>query len=259
LLSLPVQVAASAVILLEPGSIPKTNSNKIQRHKCRDKYLAGQLAALHTWLDSELPPPLSGKSSVSPPESAKSHSHGVLASPTGINIAPSPATASPSVGSHSSSVAAEAASSSPLLRVPEGPASAGPVTPPMADKAEEDAEEPLPAELLSPVPIGVRGVSIPGQPAAPPAPADVEAREKDFIERLVAYVVKARNIAPEMVDLDEPMSLFGFDSAGFVAMGKVMCDWVGKEISPAIVYKYTTIREIAGEHRAGPPSLSRSR
>jgi hypothetical protein len=42
------------------------------------------------------------------------------------------------------------------------------------------------------------------------------------------------------------MALFGFDSSGFVMLGKVMGDWVGKELSPVIVYKYTTIREVAG-------------
>lgn len=70
--------------------------------------------------------------------------------------------------------------------------------------------------------------------------------EKEYIDKLVDYVVKARELARETIDIDQPMSLFGFDSAGFVALGKTMGEWVGKEISPAIVYKYTTIREVAG-------------
>lgn len=55
-----------------------------------------------------------------------------------------------------------------------------------------------------------------------------------------------RDMAREAVDIDQPMSLLGFDSAGFVALGRAMGEWMGKEISPAIVYKYTTIREVAG-------------
>jgi len=35
-----------AVLLLEPNSIPKTSSGKIQRHACRAKFLAGSLKAL---------------------------------------------------------------------------------------------------------------------------------------------------------------------------------------------------------------------
>ena len=63
---------------------------------------------------------------------------------------------------------------------------------------------------------------------------------------MVDYVVKHREMDRAAVDIDQPMSLLGFDSAGFVALGRAMGEWVGKEISPAIVYKYTTIREVAG-------------
>jgi len=43
------ELAVSAIVLLKPGSIPKTSSGKIQRHACRASYLAGTLAALATW------------------------------------------------------------------------------------------------------------------------------------------------------------------------------------------------------------------
>jgi 8-amino-7-oxononanoate synthase len=42
-------LAASAVVLLKTGSIPKTSSGKIQRHACQAGYLAGTLAAVATW------------------------------------------------------------------------------------------------------------------------------------------------------------------------------------------------------------------
>lgn len=44
----------------------------------------------------------------------------------------------------------------------------------------------------------------------------------------------------------QPLSLFGFDSAGFVAMSRVMGDWVHKDVSPIILYKHPTIRGLAG-------------
>jgi 8-amino-7-oxononanoate synthase/acyl carrier protein len=43
------ELAVSAVVLLKPGSIPKTSSGKIQRHACQAGYLAGTLAAVASW------------------------------------------------------------------------------------------------------------------------------------------------------------------------------------------------------------------
>ncbi len=43
------ELAVAAIVLIRARSIPKTSSGKIQRHACRDGYLAGTLAALATW------------------------------------------------------------------------------------------------------------------------------------------------------------------------------------------------------------------
>ncbi|WP_437535241.1 thioester reductase domain-containing protein [Sorangium sp. So ce726] len=42
-------VQPRAVALLAPGSIPKTSSGKIQRHACKEGFLAGSLEVLLTW------------------------------------------------------------------------------------------------------------------------------------------------------------------------------------------------------------------
>lgn len=42
-------LAVSGIVLIKSRSIPKTSSGKIQRHACRDGYLAGTLPALATW------------------------------------------------------------------------------------------------------------------------------------------------------------------------------------------------------------------
>jgi 8-amino-7-oxononanoate synthase len=42
-----------AIVLLKAGSIPKTSSGKIQRHACREGYLAGTLEAVAQWQSSE--------------------------------------------------------------------------------------------------------------------------------------------------------------------------------------------------------------
>jgi acyl-CoA synthetase (AMP-forming)/AMP-acid ligase II len=43
------EVSLSAALLLEPGSIPKTSSGKLQRRACRADFLNGALRALYRW------------------------------------------------------------------------------------------------------------------------------------------------------------------------------------------------------------------
>ncbi|WP_164019628.1 non-ribosomal peptide synthetase, partial [Pyxidicoccus trucidator] len=49
------EVQLDALALLEPGSIAKTSSGKIQRHACRAAFLAGELRAVHAWKRSDAP------------------------------------------------------------------------------------------------------------------------------------------------------------------------------------------------------------
>jgi phthiocerol/phenolphthiocerol synthesis type-I polyketide synthase C len=44
------ELEVHAVLLLRPGSVPKTSSGKIQRHACRQGYLAGTLEVVGQWL-----------------------------------------------------------------------------------------------------------------------------------------------------------------------------------------------------------------
>jgi len=46
------ELPVAAIVLIKARSIPKTSSGKIQRHACRDGYLAGTLAAQATWTTS---------------------------------------------------------------------------------------------------------------------------------------------------------------------------------------------------------------
>jgi amino acid adenylation domain-containing protein len=47
------ELALHAVVLLAPGSIPKTSSGKIQRHACRAAFLEGSLEEVHAWRESQ--------------------------------------------------------------------------------------------------------------------------------------------------------------------------------------------------------------
>lgn len=47
-------VQVGAIALLRPNAIPKTSSGKIQRHRCRADFLAGDLAVVHSWRASQV-------------------------------------------------------------------------------------------------------------------------------------------------------------------------------------------------------------
>ncbi len=46
-------VQVGAIALLRPNAIPKTSSGKIQRHRCRVDFLAGDLPVVHRWQASQ--------------------------------------------------------------------------------------------------------------------------------------------------------------------------------------------------------------
>jgi len=54
-------LAVDAIVLIKPGTIPKTSSNKIQRHACRQGYLDRTLAALAWWERAETEPAFSAE------------------------------------------------------------------------------------------------------------------------------------------------------------------------------------------------------
>ena len=43
------ELLVDSIVLVKAGSIPKTSSGKIQRHACRNGYLAGQLDVVASW------------------------------------------------------------------------------------------------------------------------------------------------------------------------------------------------------------------
>jgi len=54
------ELQAYVVVLVQPGSIPKTSSGKIQRNNCRKALLRGDLEVLAKWRASALSPPHTG-------------------------------------------------------------------------------------------------------------------------------------------------------------------------------------------------------
>jgi acyl transferase domain-containing protein/acyl-CoA synthetase (AMP-forming)/AMP-acid ligase II/NADPH:quinone reductase-like Zn-dependent oxidoreductase/NADP-dependent 3-hydroxy acid dehydrogenase YdfG/acyl carrier protein len=50
------EVSPDTIVLIEPRSIPRTSSGKIQRYACRDAFLAGTLEVVHEWRDRDARP-----------------------------------------------------------------------------------------------------------------------------------------------------------------------------------------------------------
>ncbi|MDF0674702.1 MAG: amino acid adenylation domain-containing protein [Nitrospira sp.] len=51
------EIQVHAVVLIKPGTLPKTSSGKVQRHLCRTKFLAQELEAIETFLDKRVAGP----------------------------------------------------------------------------------------------------------------------------------------------------------------------------------------------------------
>ena len=49
------EVQVYAIVLIRPGSLPKTSSGKIQRHACRARFLAGELEIVGAWQEDTVP------------------------------------------------------------------------------------------------------------------------------------------------------------------------------------------------------------
>ncbi len=43
------EIAPDAIVLIKAGSVPKTSSGKVQRHRCREDYIAGTLKTFDQW------------------------------------------------------------------------------------------------------------------------------------------------------------------------------------------------------------------
>ncbi|MFB1481089.1 non-ribosomal peptide synthase/polyketide synthase, partial [Corallococcus sp. RDP092CA] len=129
------EVQAHAVVLIEPGSLPKTSSGKVQRHASRAAFLAGTLQEVMTWRQEEpggvapLPSTAASEDSLR----SASTSEGPLAPAQALHPSPSSGGADESAGVPSSR-AVEAATGTGVSDA--SPSEALPVTP----SAKPDAE-----------------------------------------------------------------------------------------------------------------------
>ncbi len=69
---------------------------------------------------------------------------------------------------------------------------------------------------------------------------------------LVAKLAERLGLEPQEIDVGEPLASYGLGSTEAVSLAGELADWLGRQLSPALVYEYPTIEALA-RHLAGSP------
>jgi len=73
-----------------------------------------------------------------------------------------------------------------------------------------------------------------------------ELADHNTIERwLVANISKKTNMSPAQIDLREPLAAYGLDSMAVVNLSGELEAWLGRKLSPTLVYDYPTVESLA--------------
>jgi len=74
---------------------------------------------------------------------------------------------------------------------------------------------------------------------------------------LVSKLSERLGIESHEIDIREPFASYGLGSTEAVSLAGELAEWLGRKLSPALVYEYPTIEALA-RHLAGSPDVSES-
>ena len=74
---------------------------------------------------------------------------------------------------------------------------------------------------------------------------------------LVSKLSERLGIESHEIDIREPFASYGLGSTEAVSLAGELAEWLGRKLSPALVYEYPTIEALA-RHLAGSPDASES-
>src|ERR1700682_6827045 len=72
---------------------------------------------------------------------------------------------------------------------------------------------------------------------------------------LVSKLSERLGIDSQEIDIREPFASYGLGSTEAVSLAGELAAWLGRKLSPALVYEYPTIEALA-RHLAGSPDVS---
>jgi amino acid adenylation domain-containing protein/thioester reductase-like protein len=80
----------------------------------------------------------------------------------------------------------------------------------------------------------------------------ISASQSEIQEWLVAKIAVTLDVPPETLNINEPLAQFGLDSLQTVTLAGELENWLGRSLSPTLVWDFPTIAELA-RHLADEP------
>lgn len=81
---------------------------------------------------------------------------------------------------------------------------------------------------------------------------------EDIQRWLVAHLAASLDVDAQTISLDEPLEAYGLSSREAVSLTGDLEDWLGRRVSPTLVWEYPTIQAIANFLAGGATAAPRS-
>lgn len=91
---------------------------------------------------------------------------------------------------------------------------------------------------------------IEGGPAGSTSDGGGERNEQEIRAWLIRNVAAMVEVEPEQIDIRKPLEHYGLDSMHAMHLSSDLQDWLGRKMSPTVVWDYPTI-ELLASHLAG--------
>lgn len=70
-------------------------------------------------------------------------------------------------------------------------------------------------------------------------------REREIRSWLLSQIAEATGLPEQEISVDEPLAGFGLGSRDLVVLSGELEDWLGRPVSPTIVWEFPTIAQLA--------------
>ncbi|HEY6122027.1 MAG TPA: acyl carrier protein [Pyrinomonadaceae bacterium] len=84
---------------------------------------------------------------------------------------------------------------------------------------------------------------------APPASGAMPPNEEQIQSWLISNISAVVEVDPQTIDIRKPLEYYGMDSMQAMHLSGDLEDWLGRQLSPTVVWDYPTI-ELLARHLA---------